>query len=79
MGHCNNDMTTRPPSAARIYKLLLDAAERQIATTTEGQAIAAAGFEQQLLDLAHKIAANAANPLADFFEDAMADAIPIPD
>lgn len=62
-----------PPNAARIYEMIMRAAERQIATAAVAQPIIAAGLEDALQSLMAQIAANAANPLADLFEDALAD------
>lgn len=63
------------PSAARIYELIMAAAERQIATADVARPIIDAGVESALHALMAQIAANAANPIADLLEDALADCV----
>lgn len=62
-----------PPSAARVYEAIMAAAERQIATAAAARPIIDAGCERALHALVTQIAANAANPIADMLEDALAD------
>lgn len=51
--------------------MMLDAAARQIATTREGQAIIAAGLEQELKRLIRHIAGNAAMVVAGAYDEAL--------
>ncbi len=60
-----------PPTAARIYDLIMAAAERQLATAEVAAPIRDADLEDAFLALMAQIAANAANPIADLLEDAM--------
>lgn len=63
------------PSAARIYEMIMGAAERQIETALVARSIIEVVAKRTLLELMAQIAANAANPIADLLEDALADAL----
>jgi hypothetical protein len=67
------DPTTRTyhASAEYIHRMIMAAAERQIATAAVARPILAAGLGDALRDLVHQIAANAANPIADAIEEAL--------
>lgn len=63
------------PSAARVYDLIMGAAERQIETALVARSIIEVVAKRTLLELMAQIAANAANPIALLLEDALADAL----
>lgn len=63
---------TPAPDARRVYEMILAAAERQLATAACAAVIRDAGLESALRDIVQQIAANAANPIADAIEDAIA-------
>jgi hypothetical protein len=58
-------------NAHDVYAAILQAADRQLATTPEARVIFAAGLELQLRSLIQQIAGNAANPIANLIEDAI--------
>lgn len=60
--------TLQSMTAQRIYELLVNASERQLSTWDALDRVREAGLEPCVRELLHKIAANAANPLADLFE-----------
>lgn len=59
------------PTAPQIYDTIMARAERQLATTAEGKAIIAAGFEAQLRLLLVAIAGNSAQVIEAQIEDAL--------
>jgi hypothetical protein len=56
------------PGARRIDGMILDAYERQAATTREGERIAAAGLAEDMRSLIRRTSEDAARLLADEFE-----------
>lgn len=78
----SQDMTATTPiptiplkfdATTRTYHRIVEAGNRQLATTDVGKALIAAGFGELARELIQRTAANAANAISMDFEDDLAD------